>query len=156
MLFRNFSIALSLGLLLAAPAQTKPPAPEPFKFLSAGEVQALTAKPGIGPKTAHLAEHAGFDVEYALRGDAGNLVEVHAHTSHYIHILNGSGTLTYGGTVTAPQKTAPGEIRGNAVAGGTVIALHAGDYVQIPAGTPHLFNATRGTQLRYLVFNIKS
>lgn len=158
MAFHKLATMLGLALLVAAPAcaQPKAPAPENFKFLSAKQVQALTDKPGAGPKTAHLAEHAGYDVEYALRGDRDNQVEVHAHTSHYIHILKGSGTLTYGGAVQAPQTTAPGEIRGNAVSGGTIIALHAGDYLQIPAGTPHMFNAAKGTQLYYLVFNIKA
>lgn len=154
MAFHKLSIMLGLTVLMAVPALAQPP--DRFKFLSAGQVKALTDKPGTAPKTAHLAEHKAYDVEYALRGDSGNQVEVHAHTSHYIHILNGSGTLTYGGTPTAPQTTAPGEIRANAVKGGTTIALHAGDYLQIPAGTPHLFNAAKGTQLYYLVFNIKS
>jgi quercetin dioxygenase-like cupin family protein len=158
MLFHKRAMILGLGLLTAVSAQAQPstPAPEGFKFLSAKQVQALTDKPGIGPKTAHLAEHKTYDVEYARRGDASNQVEVHAHTSHYIHILTGSGTLTYGGTVQAPQNTAPGEIRASAVSGGTIVVLHAGDYLQIPAGTPHLFNAAKGTQLYYLVFNIKS
>lgn len=156
--FHKHAIMLGMGLLMAVSAQAQPsaPAPEGFKFLSAKQVQALTDNPGIGPKTAHLAGHTTYDVEYALRGDAGNQVEVHAHTSHYIHILKGRGTLTYGGTVLAPQNTAPGEIRANAVSGGTIVVLHAGDYLQIPAGTPHLFNAAKGTQLYYLVFNIKS
>ena len=93
-------------------------------------------------------------MEYALRTDTGNQVEVHAHKSHYIHILEGQGTLTYGGSVTAAKQTAPGEIRGSAVVGGTTIAVHAGDYLQIPAGTPHLFNPAHGTRLHYIVFNI--
>ena len=158
MRFNTLSITLGLNLLIAAPAiaQTAPSSRESFKFLSAEKVEALTGKPGAGPTTAHLAEHAGFDVEYALRSDLGNQVEVHAHRTHYIHILDGRGTLTYGGTVTSPTKTAPGEIRGKAVLGGTVISLHAGDYLQIPAGMPHLFNAIHGARLRYIVFNIKS
>ena len=158
MAFAKLSIVLVVGLAAAAPAMAVP-APHPadvFKFLSAKQVEALTQKPGPGPWTSHLAEHPGFDVEYALRADAGNLVEVHARTSHYIHILDGSGTLTYGGTVQAPKTTAPGEIRAASVSGGTVIQLHPGDYLQIPAGVPHMFNAARGTKLRYVVFNIKA
>jgi mannose-6-phosphate isomerase-like protein (cupin superfamily) len=153
---RTISIALGLSLLMAGAAAAQTGAPETFKFLSAKDVGALTDKPGTGPKTAHLAEHAGYDVEYALRGDTGNMVEVHAHTTHYIHILEGQGTLTYGGNVMGGKETAPGETRGSSVTGGTAVALHAGDYLQIPAGLPHLFNAAPGTKLRYLVFNIKA
>jgi mannose-6-phosphate isomerase-like protein (cupin superfamily) len=146
-------IVLALSILVVGAAQAQPT--ETFKFLSAGDVVALTDKPGTGPKTAHLAEHPAYDVEYALRTDTGNMVEVHAHTTHYIHILEGQGTLTYGGRVIGWTQTAPGEIRGSAIADGTVRAVHAGDYMQIPAGMPHLFNAAAGTKLRYLVFNIK-
>ena len=153
---RRTAIAFVLGLVMASAtaAQSVSAPPETFKFLSAKDVGALTDKPGSGPKTAHLAEHTGYDVEYALRADTGNQVEVHAHKTHYIHILEGQGTLTYGGSVTAAKQTAPGEIRGSSVVGGTAITLHAGDYLQIPAGMPHLFNAAPGTQLRYIVFNI--
>ncbi len=134
----------------AAAAQPR----ETFKFLSAKEVGALTDQPGMGPKTAHLAKHATYEVEYALRGDSGNVAEVHAHTSHHIHILEGTGTLTYGGRITQGKESGPGEIRGPAIAGGTMITVHAGDYMEIPAGTPHLFNPAPGTKLRYIVFNI--
>ena len=85
-----------------------------------------------------------ISVEYAARSDAGNQAEIHLHWTHYIHILAGQGTLTYGGTVSNPKETAPGQIRGNAIIGGTSIALHEGDFLQIPAGTPHLFNAAPG------------
>jgi quercetin dioxygenase-like cupin family protein len=158
MAFHKLSIILGLGLLIAAPAGTQPKtaAPDGFKFLTAKEAQALTDKPGTGVRSVYVTTHDAFLVEYVQRSDAGNQVEVHAHTSHYIQILAGSGTLTYGGTPKAPQTTAPGEIRASAVSGGTVIALHAGDYLQIPAGTPHRFNAAKGAQLRYINFSIKS
>jgi quercetin dioxygenase-like cupin family protein len=149
-------LALATTIALAAAtagAQTVPP--EAFKFMSAQEVTALTAKPGSGPKTAHLAEHENYYVEYAVRTDTGNVAEIHTHWSHYIHILSGEGTLTYGGAVPGAKEISPGQIRGNSIAGGKSIAVHAGDYMQIPAGTPHLFNAAKGTKLRYVVFNTK-
>ncbi len=141
----------------AAIAQTPPHSlpPEPFKFLPANEVVALTDKPGPGPKTAYLGDHENYFVEYAARTDTGNLAEVHAHWTHYIHILAGEGTLTYGGTVSDAKETGPGQVRGDAIMGGKSIRVHAGDYVQIPAGMAHLFNATRGTKLRYVVFNTR-
>ena len=113
---------------------------------------------GAGPKTAHLAEHPGFDVEYALRTDTGNLVEVHAHTTHYIHILEGQGTLTYGDSVTDGKEGTPGEKAGaEPLPAARPRPLHAGDYsANSGVGEVHLFNAAAGTKLaRYLVFNIK-
>jgi quercetin dioxygenase-like cupin family protein len=157
----NHKIKVSLAILLlmssAAAAQTAmhTAPPEQFKFMSAKDVIALTDKPGPGAKTAFVSDHENYFVEYATRTDAGNVVEVHDHWTHYIHILAGEGTLSYGGTVTNAKQTGPGQIRGDAIVGGTRITVHTGDYVQIPAGMPHLFNAAPGTKLSYVVFNTR-
>ena len=78
--------------------------------------------------------------------DVFALTVIHAHWTHYIHILAGEGTLVYGGFQPKGDR-GPGQIRGDAITGGTSIAVHEGDYVQIPAGMPHLFNAAPGTRL---------
>ena len=158
-MIHRITIALAaIGLIMpAAIAQTAlhSAPPEPFKFLSAKEVTALTDKPGPGAKTAYLGDHENYFVEYATRSDAGNVPEVHTHWTHYIHILAGEGMLTYGGTVSNAKEAAPGQIRGDSIVGGTSMAVHEGDYVQIPAGMPHLFNAAPGTKLHYVVFNAR-
>jgi mannose-6-phosphate isomerase-like protein (cupin superfamily) len=151
------TLAAVVATASAAMAQPVPHAapPDSFKFLPARDVAALTQKPGPAPWTAYLGDHEDHYVEYAVRTDTGNLAEVHTHWTHYIDILEGTGSLTYGGTVSNPKRTAPGQIRGDAIVGGKTIALHAGDYVQIPAGTPHLFSPAAGTRLRYIVFNAR-
>ena len=151
--------ALTL-LVPAAYAQGAPPTPhtqpsEGFNFLSAKDINALTDKPGPGPKTAYLGDHENYYVEYATRSDAGNEAEVHAHWSHYINILSGEAVLTYGGTVTNARDTGPGQVRGSGITGGKTMTLHAGDYVQIPASMPHMLNPTKGTKFHYVVFNTR-
>ena len=152
-MLKGLIVALVIGPVFAAVAEPAAPPPT-FRFLSAKDIVALTAKPGAEPKTAHLAKHPGYEVEYVLRGDSGNVAEIHARITHYIHVLEGAGTLAYGGQVAQAKETAPGETRGPAISGGKTIAVHAGDYMEIPAGIPHLFNAAPGTKLRYVVFNI--
>jgi mannose-6-phosphate isomerase-like protein (cupin superfamily) len=141
----------------AAAAQTSPhlTPPEQFKFLSAKDVAALTSKPGPWPKTAYLGDHEDYYVEYAERSDTGNQAEVHAHWTHYINVLAGEATLTYGGAISHPRQTGPGQIRGDAIMGGKSMTVHAGDYLQIPAGTPHMFRPAPGTMFRYVVFNAR-
>jgi len=148
--------ALSL-LPAAAAAQVTPHSepPETFKFLGAKDVAALTGQPGPGPKTANLGDHENYYVEFATRSDSGNKAEVYAHWSHYITILSGEALLRYGGTVTNPTEPAPGQIRGSGITGGNTLTLHAGDYVQIPAGMPHMLNPAQGTRLHYVVFNTR-
>src|ERR1700761_3037256 len=107
---------------------------EGFKHLSAKEVDALTGKPGPGAKTAFPVDHEDYYVEYAQRSDKGNEPEVHSHWTHYIQVLEGEASLTYGGTVAGAHETSPGQIRGDSITGGMTMAVHTGDFLQIPAG----------------------
>ncbi len=145
---------LVCGALAQTPLRNLPP--EDFKYMPSREVEALTDKPGPGVKTAFPVDHEDYDVEYAQRSDKGNEPEVHMHRTHYIHVLSGESVLTYGGTVTNARDTGPGQVRGDAIAGGTSITVRAGDFLQIPAGMPHLFAVTSATvKFRYVVFNAR-
>ena len=148
------------AVLLAAPSFAQTPMharpPESFKYLSAKDVEALIDKPGPGAKTAFPVDHEDYDVEYAQRGDKGNEPEVHTYRTHYIHVLSGEATLVYGGTVTNARESSPGQIRGDGIAGGTSLTVRAGDFLQIPAGMPHLFTvASPSVKFRYVVFNAR-
>jgi quercetin dioxygenase-like cupin family protein len=128
---------------------------EGFKYLSSKDVEALTDKPGPGAKTAFPVDHENYYVEYAQRSDKGNEPEVHVHWTHYIQVLSGEASLTYGGTVANARETGPGQIRGEAITGGTTMTVRTGDFLQIPAGMPHLFNVAAGGKFRYVVFNTR-
>lgn len=159
MLRKTAALLFAAAMLMpAAWAQTAPHAmpPESFKYLSAKDVEALTDKPGPGAKTAFPVDHENYFVEYAQRTDQGNEPEVHTHWTHYIHVLSGDAVLIYGGTVTKPRETSPGQIRGDGIDGGTKMTVHAGDFLQIPAGMPHEFSGIApGTKFRYVVFNTR-
>ena len=158
-MLRRIAVSLFVVALFApaAFAQTPPRArpPEQFKYLSAKDVAALTDKPGPGVKTSFPVDHEDYDVEYAQRSDKGNEPEVHMHRTHHIHVISGESALTYGGTVTNARQTGPGQVRGDGISGGTTITVRAGDFLQIPAGMPHLFNVAAGGNFRYVVFNTR-
>jgi quercetin dioxygenase-like cupin family protein len=159
-MFYRITVSLFAAALLTPCAFAQTPLratpPEGFKYLSAKEVEALTDKPGPGAKTAFPVDHEDYDVEYAKRTDKGNEPEVHLHRTHYIHVLSGEAILVYGGTVTNARETGPGQIRGDAIAGGTSMTVRAGDFLQIPAGMPHLFNvASPSVKFHYVVFNAR-
>src|SRR5215469_16520103 len=128
---------------------------EGFKYLSSKDVEALTSKPGPGAKTAFPVDHENYYVEYAQRSDKGNEPEVHSHWTHYIQVLSGEASLTYGGTVSNAHETGPGQIRGDAITGGMTKTVRTGDFLQIPAGMPHLFSIAAGGSFRYVVFNTR-
>lgn len=159
-MLRRIATSFFAAMLLAAPALAQAPLrarlPEAFKYIPAKEVEALTDKPGPGVKTAFPVDHEDYDVEYAQRTDKGNEPEVHTYRTHYIQVLSGESLLTYGGTVTNARETSPGQIRGDGISGGTSITVRAGDFLQIPAGMPHLFEVKSTTvKFRYVVFNAR-
>jgi quercetin dioxygenase-like cupin family protein len=145
------ALIFSAGAMAQTPLRNLPA--EGFKYLSAKEVEALTDKPGPGAKTAFPVDHENYYVEYAERSDKGNEPEVHSHWTHYIHVLSGEATLVYGGTVTNARQSGEGQTRGDGITGGKSMTVKTGDFLQIPAGMPHLFNVAAGGKFRYLVFN---
>jgi mannose-6-phosphate isomerase-like protein (cupin superfamily) len=73
-----------------------------------------------------------------------------------VTIVSGEGTLAYGGTIEHPNVGAGGEVRGGNQVGAKTQALKPGDFVLIPAGLPHTFNAAPGKTLTYAVFKSRS
>jgi quercetin dioxygenase-like cupin family protein len=144
-------VLFASAALAQAPAMHAAPA-EAFKYMTAKEVTALTDKPGPGARTDIVSDHENYFVEYVTRSDTGNVVEVHAHWTDYFQFLSGDATLTYGGTVADAKESGPGEIRGGGIVGGKTQIVHAGDYVQIPPGTPHLLVPAAGGKVTYVVF----
>lgn len=124
-----------------------------FKYLSANEAVALVNKPGPAPVVSMLSDHEYYFSEVVSRTTDGE-VEIHHHWIDFVTVLSGEATLTYGGAVTGNRETAPGEMRGGAIAGGKVIALHKGDYLEIPADMPHLMTAPKN-HFTYLIVKVR-
>ncbi len=88
---------------------------------------------------------------HASRREAAGLAEVHLDETDVIHVLQGSASFVTGGAVVEPQKTAPHEIRGKAIEGGTTRTIRQGDVLVVPRGTPHWFQQVDGPLLYYVV-----
>ena len=129
---------------------------EPFKYMPAKDVDALTHKPDGKVGSAIVSDHETYFIEYVTRADSGNAPESHGHWYDYIHVLAGEGTITYGGTHTPARDAGQAEFRGGTFAGGQTITLHPGDYLVIPPGLPHLFTATKGNTFTSLIFKQRS
>ncbi len=95
-----------------------------------------------------VADRENYFVEYVTRGDSGNNPETHGHWYDYIHVLDGEGTITYGGTQDGARDVGNAEIQGgNSQHGAKIITLHSGDRQVLPLSLPHLFGATFGQYL---------
>jgi quercetin dioxygenase-like cupin family protein len=142
--------ALSQTAVRATPADA-------FKFITHEELTKLlmTPEPNRVYSADVINDHENFYSEFVKRLDHGNQVEQHAHFEDQITVLSGEGVLTYGGVITNAKDSGPGEMRGDAQTGASTKTLHPGDFVIIPAGMPHKFDAAPGKELNYVVFKAR-
>jgi quercetin dioxygenase-like cupin family protein len=151
-----------MGLLLAAPALAQSTRwgapPDGFIFKPAAEIDAAISKPEGGHVygTQVINDHENYFIEFLKRLDHGNMVELHAHSVDQVTIIAGEGVLTYGGTVQGATAGANGESRGGTQVGAQTRTLAPGDFVLIPAGMAHKFDAAPGKTLTYVVAKARS
>jgi mannose-6-phosphate isomerase-like protein (cupin superfamily) len=94
------------------------------------------AKHGDGSASETLKEYPQHFAMLSFRSRSGE-VEVHERFADLFVVLAGAATLVTGGTVAGARIVAPGETRGDSIAGGTLQNLRPGDVAHVPAGTPH-------------------
>jgi len=155
------SILLAAAFVAATPAFAQTlhaAAPDGFKFMSAGDIDKEVSRPEAGRVygASFMNDHENYYVEFVKRLDHGNAVEMHPHWVDQITIVAGEGVLTYGGTIDHPNVGAGGEVHGGTMVGAKTQNLKPGDFVLIPAGLPHAFNAAPGKTLTYAVYKARS
>src|ERR1700761_22620 len=118
-------VRLLTGALLAlspmASAQTAAPAPhatppDAFVYQPAAEVAALTHRADGKPQSKIVIDHENYFIEYVTR-TINTQSEAHGHWYDYIHVLDGEGTITYGGTQAGAHDVGDLAMRGGARAG---------------------------------------
>ena len=82
--------------------------------------------------------------------------EIHDQYTDFYVIQSGEGTLITGGDIVGGKTTAPGEVRGTSVQGGTKRSLKPGDTVNIPPKTPHQVVVESGKTITYLILKVKA
>jgi len=146
-------IAIAFALL-AARAADVPPA-RLWKGTEFGPLAKTLAtkmdetKSGMQP----LLQGPGFSMIFFHREGSGN-AEVHEKLADFLVVKEGEGAVIVGGRVIAPKSTAPGEIRGTGIEGGTQHTLAVGDIIYIPANTPHQMIVAAGRRLDAAVIKV--
>jgi quercetin dioxygenase-like cupin family protein len=145
--------APALGQVAGAPALSTTP-PAPFTYLSAKDIEGRVGHPGLNGAAvvSMIDNHEYYFSEVVSRATDGT-VERHDHWIDFITILSGEVQLAVGGALTGATVDDKGESHGGVQAGPTLLTLQAGDYVEIPAGTPHRMISPKN--LRYLVVKVR-
>jgi mannose-6-phosphate isomerase-like protein (cupin superfamily) len=86
--------------------------------------------------------------------EGSGLAEWHEKEADVMFISAGQMTLVYGGTIVDAKTTAPGEMRGPSIRGGTEEKLGAGDVLHIPAKVPHQMILAPGAKATYVVTKV--
>jgi len=150
MKFRSLALGLALPLMCAEPAS--------YKYWSAAQL--LDAEKALAPKMSTrkvASERVGsFGNHYALvlHREGSGEAELHQHQADVMVIQFGSATLVVGGTIPKARTSAPGEIRGASIDGGTRQKISTGDIVHVPSKTPHQILLEPGQQLNYFTLKV--
>ena len=86
--------------------------------------------------------------------EGSGIAEWHEKEADIMVISVGEVTMVHGGTIVDGKTTAPGEMRGPSIKGGTEVRLRAGDVLHIPAQVPHQMKLDPGTKLTYFVAKV--
>ena len=86
--------------------------------------------------------------------EGSGIPEWHEKQADVIFISAGQITMVYGGTIVDAKTTAPGEMRGTSIQGGTEAKLGPGDVLHIPAKVPHQMMLAPGAQVTYFVTKV--
>jgi uncharacterized RmlC-like cupin family protein len=102
---------------------------------------------------AHKEDFGNHILSISHREKDGR-AELHQTKVDVMIVQSGEATLVYGGQVIDPQPTAPNEIQGSGIKGGTRIEVKAGDVIHIPTGIPHQFFLAPGKQITYMLVKV--
>ena len=86
--------------------------------------------------------------------EGSGLAEWHEKEADVMFISAGQITMVYGGTIVDSKTTAPGEMRGPSIRGGTEAKLSAGDVLHIPAKVAHQMILAPGAKGTYFVTKV--
>jgi len=143
-------ILFAAALLIPCPVLAQTAAPPPTKlYASSAEVQALVAKAKAEHKTGNTVELVVNDEGYPFQLEyrtATTPPSIHPTHAELIEIIEGSCTLITGGKLVGAKPAAPGAMTasGTAIEGGSPRKVAKGDYILVPANTPHQYTEVNG------------
>ena len=157
-----FAGALSAGVSAQttgnAGTQRTPSGPiRPYVVLTAQSLADVERK--LHPETNkghELIGGEGMELRVAVQHEnnlAPASAEIHDASDDVYYVLEGSATLTLGGTLETPKEVEPGEWRGPGIKGGQSFDVKKGDLIVVPRGTPHM-RSTSGKDFAMILIKV--
>jgi mannose-6-phosphate isomerase-like protein (cupin superfamily) len=142
------SISISVAAQTVAPgsaARTPSKPIRPFVVLAAQSLDDLEKRLQPSNKTEELIGGEGMELRVAVQHEKNTAAaagELHDASDDVYYVIEGSATLTLGGTLDTPHEIERGEWRGPRIVGGQKIEVRKGDLIIVPRGTPHQRSTT--------------
>ena len=86
--------------------------------------------------------------------EGSGIAEWHEKQADILFISAGRLTMVHGGTIVDAKTTAPGEMRGPSIKGGTEVPMGPGDVIHIPAKVAHQMMLPPGSKVTYFVTKV--
>ena len=128
----------------------------PFVVLRSQSLGELERKLHPENTTEEITGGEGTELRVAVQHEhdrAAAAAEIHDASDDVYYVLEGSATLTLGGTLESPREVEPGEWRGPRIEGGQTFDVKKGDLVIVPRGTPHM-RSTTGKDFSMLLIKV--
>ena len=132
-----------LAVLHQAAAQSEKKQVRPIRDVVVMRAQSLSdlqKKLQPGNKVEELIGGPGMELRVAIQHENNSTAanaEIHDASDDVYYVLDGTATLTLGGTLESPKEIEPGEWRGPKITGGQKVDIAKGDLVVVPRGTAH-------------------
>jgi DNA-binding beta-propeller fold protein YncE len=149
---RRISLVLA-ALALAVPLKAQDPAAP--VIWTARDLAALETKiKGAVDPARHLGLERLLASGTLIYRDGPSEAEIHTTLADFITVRSGEGAVIMGGEIVGAKATAPGEMRGPSINGGTRQRIAAGDSLYIPANMVHQFVVEPGKSFTVTIVKI--
>ena len=149
---RRLTLVIAV-LTLAAPLRAQDPA-APIVW-TAKDLAALETKiKGAVDPARHLGLERLLASGTLIYRDGPSEAEIHSTLADFITVRSGEGYIQVGGEIVDARTTAPGEMRGPSIRGGTKINFAAGDSLYMPANMVHQFFVEPGKNYTMTIVKI--
>ena len=131
--------------------------PDGFHVWKAAELKSMarTLAPKVVDHTATQAIPGLGNYSFiSILRTGTSTAEYHETQADVFVVESGEATLVVGGKLVDGKTTAPHEMRGSGIAGGTERKISTGDVVSIPAKVPHHVKVDPGKEITYFLVKV--
>jgi mannose-6-phosphate isomerase-like protein (cupin superfamily) len=152
------ALVLPASLILPSSAMAQAAAPDLKTMSTSAEVQDLIAKAKAQPPKPLINQPivgtGAYRANLEYRAGPPAPASIHDNENELMYFVEGTGTLTSGGTLVDGTRSNPANQSGSGISGGTPMKVGPGSVAIVPAGVPHQIAADAGSAIAVMTFHV--